>query len=77
VGINTQGIPSMTWSTGPGTAALRTGEASPASEPSAVPAPVAIGVAEDGIVTAIGAGSEEIQGFKDNTDIFRVISKNL
>ena len=41
VGINTQGIPSMTWSTGPGTAAVSTGETSPASEPSAVPAPVA------------------------------------
>lgn len=77
VGINTQGIPSMTWSTGPGTAAVGTGEASPASEPSAVPAPVAIGVAEDGIVVGAGAGAEEIQGFKDNTDIFRVISKNL
>jgi alkaline phosphatase len=77
VGINTQGIPWMTWSTGPGTAALGTGETSPASEPSAVPAPAAIGVAEDGILTGSGAGSEEIQGFKDNTDIFRVISKNL
>lgn len=77
VGINTQGIPSMTWSTGPGTAAVGTGETSPASEPSAVPAPVAIGVAEDGIVTGAGAGSEKIQGFKDNTDIFRAIAENL
>jgi alkaline phosphatase len=77
VGINTQGIPSMTWSTGPGTAAIGTGEAAPASEPSAVSAPVAIGVAEDGVVVGTGEGSEQIQGFKDNTDIFRVISHNL
>jgi alkaline phosphatase len=77
VGINTQGIPSMTWSTGPGTAAVGTGEISPASEPSAVSAPVAIGVAEDGIVAGAGPGSELLQGFKDNTDVFRVISKNL
>jgi alkaline phosphatase len=42
-----------------------------------VSAPVAIGVAEDGIVVGTGAGSEKIQGFKDNTDIFRVISHNL
>jgi len=76
VGINTQGIPSMTWSTGPGTPAAGT-DAAPAGEPSAVPAPVAIGVAEDGIVAAAGAGAEQLQGFKDNTDIFRVISTNL
>jgi alkaline phosphatase len=76
VGINTQGIPSMTWSTGPGTPAPGT-DNTPVSEPSAVPAPVAIGVAEDGIVAGAGSGSEQLQGFKDNTDIFRVISKNL
>lgn len=76
VGINTQGIPSMTWSTGPGTPAVGT-DAAPAGEPSAVPAPVAIGVAEDGIVAGAGAGAEQLQGFKDNTDIFRVISTNL
>jgi len=76
VGINTQGIPSMTWSTGPGTPAAGT-DAAPAGEPSAVPAPVAIGVAEDGIVAGAGAGAEQLQGFKDNTDIFRVISTNL
>ena len=76
VGINTQGIPSMTWSTGPGTPAAGT-DAAPAGEPSAVPAPVAIGVAEDGIVAGAGAGAERLQGFKDNTDIFRVISTDL
>ena len=53
------------------------GDASPANEPSAVPAPFAIGVAEDGIVAGAGGGSEELQGFKDNTEIFRVISENL
>jgi alkaline phosphatase len=76
VGINTQGIPSMTWSTGPGTPAAGR-DVAPAGEPSAVPAPVAIGVAEDGIVAGAGAGAEQLQGFKDNTDIFRVISTNL
>ena len=52
VGINSQGIPSLTWSTGPGTraASAKTPTLPPANEPSAVPAPVAIGVAEDGIV---------------------------
>jgi hypothetical protein len=79
VGINSQGIPSLTWSTGPGTppAAAGADDASRKNEPSAVPAPVAIGVAEDGIVAAAGEGSQKLQGFKDNTDIFRVISENL
>ena len=79
VGINSQGTPSLTWSTGPGSraASAEAGDASPANEPSAVPAPFAIGVAEDGIVAGAGGGSEELQGFKDNTEIFRVISENL
>jgi alkaline phosphatase len=79
VGINSQGIPSLTWSTGPGTraASAEASDAAQTSEPSAVSAPVAIGVAEDGIVAGAGEGSEELQGFKDNTEIFRVISKNL
>jgi alkaline phosphatase len=79
VGINSQGIPSLTWSAGPGSraASAEASDASQANEPSAVPAPVAIGVAEDGIVAGAGEGSKELQGFKDNTEIFRVISKNL
>jgi alkaline phosphatase len=79
VGINSQGIPSLTWSTGPGTRAApaEAGDASQTNEPSAVPAPVAIGVAEDGIVAGAGEGSEKLQGFKENTVIFRVISENL
>jgi alkaline phosphatase len=79
VGINSQGIPSLTWSTGPGTSAAsaEAGNAPQTNEPSAVPAPVAIGVAEDGIVAGAGESSEKLQGFNDNTAIFRVISQNL
>ncbi|HEY5705710.1 MAG TPA: alkaline phosphatase [Terrimicrobiaceae bacterium] len=79
VGINSQGIPSLTWSTGPGTlsASAEAGVVSQASEPSAVPAPVAIGVAEDGIIVGAGPGSQQLQGFRDNTEIFRVIAANL
>jgi alkaline phosphatase len=74
VGINSQGIPSLTWSTGPGTQA---GAAEGRNEPSAVTVPVAIGVAEDGIVAGVGADTEKLQGFRDNTQIFPVISENL
>jgi alkaline phosphatase len=79
VGINSQGIPSLTWSTGPGTllAAADTDNSPRTNEPSAVPAPVAIGVAEDGIVLGAGQSSQKLQGFKDNTDVFRLIAENL
>ena len=79
VGINSQGIPALTWSTGPGTLAgsAEAREPPAANEPAAVPTPAAVGVAEDGIVVGAGVGSEKVQGFNDNTGIFRVISESL
>jgi len=80
VGINSQGIPSITWSTGPGSRSQTPATdsvPSPANEPSAYPTPVAVGVAEDGIIVGSGPGSELLQGFKDNTDVFRVVSERL
>lgn len=79
VGINAQGVPSLTWSTGPGSQhpAAAGAEAAPSSEPSAFSAPAAVGVAEDGIIMGGGVGAEKLEGFRDNTDIFRVLSENL
>lgn len=87
-GINPQGVPSLTWATGPGSQTAATNpapdatpapEATPAApaEPSAFAAPAAVGVAEDGIVVSSGPGSEKLSGFKDNTDIFKAISEKL
>ena len=80
-GINPQGVPSLTWSTGPGSkpASNPAPEATPAApaEPSAVPAPSAVGVAEDGIVVSSGPGADKLGGFKDNTDIFKTIKEGL
>jgi alkaline phosphatase len=78
VGINAQGVPSITWSTGPGSQhpSAETGVTA-SSEPSAFSAPAAVGVAEDGLILGSGVGSEKLQGFRDNTDIFRVLSENL
>lgn len=81
VGINSQGIPSITWSTGPGSKppgdATASAPAGPSGEPSAVSSPAAVGVAEDGVLVGRGPGSEKLEGFKDNTDIFKVVSENL
>lgn len=75
LGMNAQGIPSLTWSTGPGSGAA----ASSASltEPPSVQLPTAIGVAEDTIAVSTGPGSETLTGFKDNTDLFNLIDTNL
>jgi len=80
-GINPQTVPFITWSTGPG-GAVPKDAASPdqpqkSSEPSAVPAPAGIGVVEDVISVSTGPGSEKLQGFRDNTDVFKTISENL
>lgn len=77
-GINSQGIPSLTWATGPGsgTPADPAPGAAPA-EPAAFSAPAAAGVAEDGLIVSSGPGSEKLSGFKDNTDIHKVISEGL
>jgi len=81
VGMNPQNIPSLTWSTGPSAnqAQDRSSPDQPPkpSEPVAVAQPSAIGVAEDVIAVSRGPGSEKLQGFKDNTDVFTVMSKNL
>jgi len=81
IGTNPQNIPSITWSTGPG--ATQPGDAASPdqppkpTEPVAVAAPAAVGVAEDVIAVSSGPGSEKLQGFKDNTDIFKVLSENF
>ncbi len=77
VGINSQGIPSLTWSTGPGSPQAAGTGAQQASEPSAFPAPTAVGVAEDGIIVGSGPAAEKLRGFKDNTDVFRVVAEGL
>jgi len=79
-GMNPQNLPSITWSTGPGSAPSgdnAQSNAQKSAEPSAVAIPSAIGVAEDVISVSSGPGSEKLQGFKDNTDIFKTISDNL
>ncbi len=83
IGMNPQGIPSITWATGPGGTSVTPAAVDgmpdplPVTEPAAFAAPAAVGVADDVIAVSTGPGSEELQGFKDNTDVFKVIQKNL
>lgn len=77
LGINAQGVPSLTWSTGPGSGPNLSPAGLAQSEPSAFKTASSIGAAEDVITVSKGPGTEEFTGFQDNTDIFGVISKGL
>ena len=78
VGTNSRGIPSLTWSTGPGSRFDPTGDEAPqAAEPSAFPAPTAVEVAEDGIIVGVGPGSGDIAPFSHSTDVFGIVEKQL
>lgn len=76
LGMNSQGIPFITWSTGPG--AAQPGSDAPATiEPAAFAAPAGIGVAEDTISASRGPGTEKLTGFKDNTEVFQMLKSQL
>jgi len=77
LGINAQGVPSITWSTGPGSGSTNSPAGVASTEPSAFKTAAAIGTAEDVIAVSSGPGSEELTGFMDNTDIFKIIQKGL
>ncbi len=72
VGVNALGIPSLTWSSGPGSRfGAGGGEEEVAAEPSAFHTPAALEVAEDVLAVGIGPGTDRLGGFMDNTDGFR------
>ncbi|MCK9588966.1 MAG: alkaline phosphatase, partial [Terrimicrobiaceae bacterium] len=75
LGINAQGVPSLTWSTGPGSGQTTTPDGIAHTEPSAFKTASAVGAAEDAVAVSAGPGSEEFTGFRDNTDIFDLIRK--
>ena len=77
LGINAQGVPSITWSTGPESGTRMAPEGPVSTEPAASKRAAGIGVAEDAVAVGSGPGAEALSGFKDNTDIFKVVEKNL
>jgi len=77
LGINAQGVPSLTWSTGPGSGQTMSPDGIAHTEPSAFITAAAVGTAEDAVAVSAGPGSEELTGFRDNTDVFHVIQKGL
>jgi alkaline phosphatase len=77
LGINPQGVPSITWSTGPESGTRVAPEGPVSTEPAASKRAAGIGTAEDSIVAGMGPGSEKIRGFLDNTALFGIVEKGL
>ncbi len=77
LGINAQGVPSLTWSTGPGSGQTTTPGGIAHTEPSAFTTASAVGTAEDAVAVSAGPGTEEFSGFRDNIDVFHLIRKGL
>jgi len=74
LGANASGQPAITWATGPKGPPSAAGAA---SEPAAYQTPSALNTAEDVLAVGTGPGSERVQGFLDNTDIFRILKDAL
>lgn len=80
LGTNAAGYPAITWSTGPNgpQPAATPAEAAPVApaankEPAAFAAAQPINTARDMIAVGVGPGSEELNGFMENTEIFNII----
>lgn len=80
LGTNTQGYPSLTWSSGPNGPDLKAeAPATPkaASEPAAFYAPAALPTAGDMIMVGSGPGAEVIGGFMKSTRVFTILQNAL
>ncbi len=82
LGVNAQGAPAITWSTGPGHNMTSSNNndketTSILAEPTSFSSPSALGIAEDTITLAAGPGSEQVHGFINLTTIYDLIKKAL
>lgn len=80
IGLNAQGAPSITWSSGPGqntSPDSNKENSSILAEPSSFSAPTALGIATDTVTLGTGPGSEQIHGFLDLTTLHDILKKQL
>ncbi len=98
LGTDSDGTPSITWSTGPNgpvasgttatpleaapltlasTAQVEKKPITPKDEPAAFYRPQSVNNADDVVAVGIGAGTQTLKGFLDNTFIFKLVQDNL
>ena len=76
LGMNAEGLPSITWATGPAGPPASPG-ASPSMAPAAFYAPAAANVVDNALAAGFGPGSERLRGFLDNTFVFALVKSQL
>ena len=76
LGMNAEGLPSITWATGPA-GALPSPGGSPPMEPAAFYAPAGVNVVDNALAAGFGPGSERLRGFLDNTFVFDLLKPQL
>ena len=87
LGMNAEGLPSISWATGPAgpagspspdaTALTASAPAASPAAPAAFYSPYAANVADDAVAAGFGPGSERLRGFQDNTFVFELIKSQL
>ncbi len=77
IGRNPQGIPSITWSTGPGGAGDQALEGRLREEPVAASRNTAADTVEDVIAIGMGPGAERLQGFQDASLVFDILKNEM
>ncbi len=78
LGMNANGLPSITWATGPnGPSPQPAPPTAKTTSPAAFSAPEAANVAEDALAAGFGPGSERLHGFLDNTFVFELLRGEL
>ena len=77
LGMNAEGLPSITWATGPAGPSVATPGAPPATAPAAFYAPAAANVLDNAVAAGFGPGSERLRGYQDNTFVFNLLNAQL
>ncbi len=79
LGMNAEGLPSMTWATGPAGPQGGPGASSTPRPlaPAAWYAPSAANVIDNALGAGFGPGSERLRGFQDNTFVFTLLNAQL
>ena len=90
LGLDSSGEPALTWATGPNGIPARSAlpaqpvdepappqEGPRSQEPAAAFAPAARNTVDDVLAAGLGPGTEALQGFEDNTIVFKIIADQL
>ena len=76
LGLNAEGLPSITWATGPNGPSSNPVTPAPMA-PAAFYAPAGVNVVDSAVAAGFGPGSERLRGLLDNTFVFNLVNAQL